>query len=198
MREQLYLRDPASLLSYSGQGELRSWLRAAVLHLLINIKTRESRERPTEGGFFEAFVDASPDAEAAYLKEACREEFEQSFMAALGSSSRARSCSCATPWSTGRASTESGPSSVFTARPQPVGWPARDHLVDRTRAELVAALRIGKQDAATYRCARALRQMGTTLDPPTRVGARYPFCSRPSLFLSFPCDLALPLVPLNL
>ncbi len=60
-REKLYLSDPPALAGYQGRCELRGWVRAFALHMLINIVTREARERPTDDGFFDAVVDASPD-----------------------------------------------------------------------------------------------------------------------------------------
>jgi RNA polymerase sigma-70 factor (ECF subfamily) len=83
LREKLFLSDPPSIGGYSGQGDLRAWFRAAVLHLVLNITSRESREVPTDDCFFEAIVDASPTAEAAFLRRACRKEFEEAFVAAV-------------------------------------------------------------------------------------------------------------------
>ncbi len=82
-RELVFLKDPPALAGYAGTGDLRGWLRATVLHMLINASTRETRERPTEGAFFDAVVDAQADAEAAYLKQACRAEFEEAFVEAM-------------------------------------------------------------------------------------------------------------------
>lgn len=84
LREKLFLADPPSIVGYGGQGDLRSWFRAAVLHLVLNITSRESREVPTEGCFFQAILDASPSAEAEFLRRACRKEFEEAFVAAVG------------------------------------------------------------------------------------------------------------------
>src|SRR5262249_51385451 len=66
LREKLFLADPPSVAGYGGQGDLRAWFRAAVLHLVLNITSRESREVPTKDCFFEAVFDASPSAEAAF------------------------------------------------------------------------------------------------------------------------------------
>lgn len=83
LREKLFLTDPPSVAGYGGQGDLRAWFRVAVLHLVLNITSRESRESPTNECFFDAIVDASPSAEAAFLRRACRQEFEEAFVAAV-------------------------------------------------------------------------------------------------------------------
>jgi RNA polymerase sigma-70 factor (ECF subfamily) len=83
LREKLFLADPPSIAGYGGQGDLRAWFRAAVLHLVLNITSRESRETPTRDCFFEAILDASPTAEAAFLRRACRQEFEEAFVLAV-------------------------------------------------------------------------------------------------------------------
>jgi RNA polymerase sigma-70 factor (ECF subfamily) len=84
VRERLYLCETPSLRRYQGRGELRAWFRAAALHLLVNIASRETRERPSDREFFEVLLDARPDAETEYLKQACRLEFEEALGAALG------------------------------------------------------------------------------------------------------------------
>jgi RNA polymerase sigma-70 factor (ECF subfamily) len=83
LREKLFLADPPSVAGYGGKGDLRAWFRAAVLHLVLNITSRESREVPTQDCFFQAILDASPSAEAAYLRRACQQEFEEAFAVAL-------------------------------------------------------------------------------------------------------------------
>jgi RNA polymerase sigma-70 factor (ECF subfamily) len=83
LRERLFLADSPSIAGYGGQGDLRSWFRATVLHLVLNATSREAREVPTNDCFFEAIVDASPTAEAAFLRRACRAEFEEAFVAAV-------------------------------------------------------------------------------------------------------------------
>jgi RNA polymerase sigma-70 factor (ECF subfamily) len=83
LREKLFLADPPSVAGYGGQGDLRAWFRAAVLHFVLNITSREARETPTRDCFFEAILDASPSAEAAFLRRACRKEFEDAFAQAV-------------------------------------------------------------------------------------------------------------------
>jgi RNA polymerase sigma-70 factor, ECF subfamily len=163
VREKLYLHDPPALAGYAGQGDLGAWLRAAVLHFLINVATREARERPTGGAFFDAIVDTSADAEAAYLKEACREEFEQAFTAALARLPARDRVLLRYAFADGQSVDQVG--SIFRVhRATAARWiaKARDQLVDETRAELMRTLGIGEGDAASIVRA-ALSRMGTTL-----------------------------------
>jgi RNA polymerase sigma-70 factor (ECF subfamily) len=163
VREKLYLHDPPALAAYAGRGDLGAWLRAAVLHLLINVATRETRERPTEVAFFDAVVDTSADIEAAYLKEACRDEFEQAFTAALARLDARERVLLRYAFADGQSVDEIGV--IFRVhRATAARWvaKARDRLVEETRAEIMRALRIGEGEAASIVRA-ALSRMGTTL-----------------------------------
>jgi RNA polymerase sigma-70 factor (ECF subfamily) len=163
VREKLYLHDPPALAGYAGQGDLGGWLRAAVLHMLINVATRETRERPEGVAFFDAIVDTSADAEAAYLKEACRAEFEQAFTAALARLAPRDKVLLRYAFADGQTVDQIG--TIFRVhRATAARWiaKARDQLVDETRAELMRELRIGEGDAASIVRA-ALSRMGTTL-----------------------------------
>jgi RNA polymerase sigma-70 factor, ECF subfamily len=163
IRDKLYLHDPPALAGYSGQGDLGAWLRAAVLHFLINVATRETRERPTEWAFFDAVVDTSADLEASYLKEACRDEFEQAFTVALGRLQARDKLLLRYAFADGQNVDEIG--AIFRVhRATAARWvgKARDRLVEETRAELMRALQIGEADAASIVRA-ALSRMGTTL-----------------------------------
>jgi RNA polymerase sigma-70 factor (ECF subfamily) len=84
VREKLLLGVPAGILGFAGTGALRGWMRAAVLHMLLNIAQRESREEPTDADLFEVVIGAEESAEAAYVKLACRDEFEAALAFAMG------------------------------------------------------------------------------------------------------------------
>jgi RNA polymerase sigma-70 factor (ECF subfamily) len=131
--------------------------------MLINIATRETRERPREVAFFDAIVDTSADAEAAYLKEACRAEFEEAFTAALARLAPRDRILLRYAFADGQSVDQIG--TIFQVhRATAARWvaKARDQLVDETRAELMRALQIGEGDAASIVRA-ALSRMGTTL-----------------------------------
>jgi RNA polymerase sigma-70 factor (ECF subfamily) len=163
VRTLLFLSEPPALAGYSGTGALRGWVRAAVLHFLINVSTREARERPTEAAFFESVVDASPDAEAAYLKEACRAEFEQAFAAAMESLEPRDRALLRYAFADGSSVDQIG--AVYGVhRATAARWvaAARDALVERTRAELMARLRVSETEAGSI-VRVALSRMGMSL-----------------------------------
>jgi RNA polymerase sigma-70 factor (ECF subfamily) len=83
LRERLFLHNPPSIATYSGQGDLRGWVRAAALHLLLNVAARERREQPTDDAFFDAMLDASADAEVRLVKRMCREDLRAALAAAF-------------------------------------------------------------------------------------------------------------------
>ncbi len=163
VRQRLFLDDPPSLAGYSGHGDLRAWFRAAILHMLINIATRETRERPTEDGFFDAVVDGGVDAEAAYLKQACRAEFEEAFAAALARLDARERMMLKYAFADGLSASEIA--SIFTVHKATAArWvsDARSRLVAETRADLMTRLNVDENDAESILRA-ALSRMGTSL-----------------------------------
>jgi RNA polymerase sigma-70 factor, ECF subfamily len=163
VRGLLFFSDPPAVAGYSGTGELRSWVRATVLHFLLNVATREARERPTAAAFFDAVIDSSPDVEAAYLKEACRAEFEQASTAALQSLEPRDRALLRYAYADGANVDEIG--AVYRVhRATAARWvaAARDLLVERTRAELMTRLRVSETEAVSIVRA-ALSRMGGSL-----------------------------------
>lgn len=163
MRERLFFSDPPAIASYAGRGDLRAWVRAATVHLLLNIASRETRERPTDDVFFDAVVDADPNAEAGYLKLACRAEFEASFAAALASLTSREKMLLRYAYADGLS--VDGIGAVFRVhRATAARWvaAARTKLVEYTYAELVARLDIDPLEAESIVRA-ALSGVGTTL-----------------------------------
>jgi RNA polymerase sigma-70 factor (ECF subfamily) len=69
---------PPKILDYAGTGDLRAWLRVALSRFLLNVASREGRERPEDLPFFEALSDGSTSAEADYLRAACGAELRAS------------------------------------------------------------------------------------------------------------------------
>jgi RNA polymerase sigma-70 factor, ECF subfamily len=163
VRSLLFFSHPPAVAGYSGAGELRSWLRATVLHFLINISNREGRERPTDAAFFDAVIDSSPDVEAAYLKEACRIEFDEALCAALKSLEPRDRALLRYAFADGANVDQIG--AVYRVhRATAARWvaAARDLLVERTRAELMARLRVSETEAGSIVRA-ALSRMGGSL-----------------------------------
>lgn len=93
LRERLFVGEEPGILAYAGTGALRGWVRAAGLHLLLNMTARETREVPSKDSeLFEVVIGDEPSAEAAYVKLACRKELEAALgvaMSALGDRERA-------------------------------------------------------------------------------------------------------------
>jgi RNA polymerase sigma-70 factor (ECF subfamily) len=163
MREKLFLGSPPGLLGYAGHGDLRGWLRAAVLHALLNVTTRETREQPTEDRFFDAVIDAGSNAEAAILKGSCRSEFEGAFRAAVAKMTDRQRSLLRYAFTDGLNVEEIG--AVFRVhRATAARWvaQARTELVDETRAELMTRLGISLVDAESIMRA-ALSQVSGSL-----------------------------------
>jgi RNA polymerase sigma-70 factor (ECF subfamily) len=148
MREKLFLASPPALLGYAGHGDLKGWLRAATLHALLNAATRETREQPTDDRFFDAVIDAGASAEAAYLKRACRSEFEGAFRAAMERMNDRQRALLRYAFTDGMNVDQIG-AAFRVHRATAARWvaQARTQLVDETRAELVARLQISQGDA---------------------------------------------------
>jgi RNA polymerase sigma-70 factor (ECF subfamily) len=148
MREKIFLTKPPALLGYAGHGDLRGWLRAATLHALLNVATRETRETPTDDRFFDAVIDAGATAEAAYLKRACRSEFEDAFRAAVERLSNRERSLLRYAFTDGMNVDQIG-AAFRVHRATAARWVAhaRAKLVDETKAELVTRLQISQVDA---------------------------------------------------
>jgi RNA polymerase sigma-70 factor (ECF subfamily) len=163
LREKLFVRRPSPLERYAGKGDLGAWLRVVTVHLLLDIANRETRERPTEDGFFEAVVDARPSSEAAYLKQACKDEFREAFAAALARMPDREKSLLRYAFGDGRSIDEIG--AIFRVhRATAARWvaKARELLVEETRADLMKRLQVDATDAESIMRA-ALSRMGTTL-----------------------------------
>jgi len=163
IRESVYLRDPPALLGYDGRGSLRHWLRATVLHAVLNIASRENRENPTDAEFFEAIVDSSAAADDVYLKIACKKEFRDAFLRALEHLSHRERALLQYAFADGMNVDRIG--AIFRVhRATAARWiaNARQHLVDRTHAELATRLALAPNEVSSIVRA-ALSGIGTTL-----------------------------------
>jgi RNA polymerase sigma-70 factor (ECF subfamily) len=163
VREKLFLSKRPALLAYTGTGDLRGWFRATVLHFLVNVLARETRERPTDERFFDVVVDASPDAEVAYLKQACSEQFEQAFGVAMARLEPREKLLLRYAFADGLTVDQIAP--IFRVhRATAARWvaKARARVVDETLAALKAALQIDDDTAGSIVRA-ALSRMGVSL-----------------------------------
>jgi len=78
VHEKLFVGERPRIADYSGRGELRSWLRVAILRVLLNATTRETREVPIADELFLA-VPEPTDPESIHLRRAHAEAFKASF-----------------------------------------------------------------------------------------------------------------------
>jgi RNA polymerase sigma-70 factor, ECF subfamily len=163
MRETLVLRDPPAVAAYAGTGSLRGWVRAAALHMLLNVVQRETREEPTDEALFEVMVGSDPSAEAAYVKLACRAELEGALAVAMASLSDRDRGLLRHAFVDGRSVDEIG--AIYGVhRATAARWvaAARAQLVDFTRADLVRRLAISETEARSI-IAAALSGVGSML-----------------------------------
>ena len=163
LREKLFLGEKPSIAGYGGQGDLRAWFRAAVLHLVLNVTSRESREAPTNDCFFDAIVDASPTAEAAFLRRACRADFEDAFVAAVNELPSREKSLLRYAFNDKLTIDEVG--AIFQVhRATAARWiqRAQSLLVDATRRALAQRLNISEAEADSV-VRGALSSLGTTL-----------------------------------
>ena len=77
--EKLFTGDAPKIAEYSGKGELRTWLRVALTRMLINLTTRETRERPAEDALFAALPGAAEDPELEHLRRTYATELRAAF-----------------------------------------------------------------------------------------------------------------------
>lgn len=86
LRHRLLAAGPEAsagrLLSYSGRGDLRAWVRVAALRTWLNLERETARERAQPSD--DLLVDrAAGDLELEFLKGAYRESFHRAFLEAL-------------------------------------------------------------------------------------------------------------------
>ncbi len=163
VREKLLLGERPAVLGYAGTGALRGWVRAAVLHMLLNVAQRETREQPTDADLFEVVIGAEPSAEAAYVKLTCRAEFEAAFAVAMDALS-ARDKGLLRHAYVDRRNVDDIGAIYGVHRATAARWvaAARDELVDRTRADLIRRLGVSEAEARSIIVA-ALSGVGSML-----------------------------------
>lgn len=163
VREKLLLTVPASILGYAGTGSLRGWVRAAVLHMLLNISQRETREEPTDAELFEVVIGAEPTAEATYIKHTCREEFEAAFAFGMSELDH-RDKSLLRHAFVDRRNVDDIGAIYGVHRATAARWvaAARIRLVEQTRADLMLRLGVSETEARSIIIA-ALSGVGSML-----------------------------------
>ncbi len=163
LREKLFLTDPPAIAGYAGAGVLRGWVRAAALHMLLNISQRERREEPTDAALFDIVIGAEPNAEAAYVKLTCRGEFEAAFALAMSQLDAREKSLLRHAFVDGRSVDAIG--EIYGGhRSTAARWvaTARARLVERTRADLMRRLGVSDTEAHSI-IAAALSGVGSML-----------------------------------
>ena len=163
MREKLLFTSPPAILSYSGAGALRAWVRASALNLLINMSQRETREEPTDAALFDALMGGTGGADVAYVKLASRAEFEAALSFAMrGLGDRDKNL-LRHAYVDGRSIDEIG-ALYAVHRATAARWvaSARTQLVDRTLEDLMRRLRISQSEAQSI-VAASLSGIGSML-----------------------------------
>lgn len=94
LREKLFVPAqgaPPRIASFTGQGPLLSWLRAAAVRTALNLKRPDRRDETAEDEQLEQLPLAGPDPELALMRAHHRPVFQAAFRAALaGLSARER------------------------------------------------------------------------------------------------------------
>lgn len=163
VREKLVLQDPPAIAGYSGMGALRGWVRAAVLHMLLNVAQRETREQPTDDALFDVMIGSDPGAEAAYVKLACRAELEAALAFGMNVLDDRDRCLLRYAFVDGRNIDEIG--AIYSVhRATAARWisSARQRLVDLTREDLMRRLGVSETEARSI-IAAALSGVGSLL-----------------------------------
>ncbi len=81
---RLFVGEHPKIHDYSGRGELRTWLRVAIMRLLLNAKERETRELPIGEELFRSLPEpATP--EVLHFRETYREAIHAAFVEAVAS-----------------------------------------------------------------------------------------------------------------
>jgi RNA polymerase sigma-70 factor (ECF subfamily) len=94
LRTRFFVAPPGAspqITLYAGRGDLRNWVRAAIVRTILNLVTRRPKEVSTEEHLLEALPSDEADPELAHMKEVYRTEFRRAFaeaMGALGSEER--------------------------------------------------------------------------------------------------------------
>ncbi len=163
LREKLFLADPPSILGYAGTGSLRGWVRAAALHLLLNVVHRETREQPSDDELFDVVIGDEATAESAYVKLACKEELEAALSFAMSELSD-RDKSLLRHAFVDRRNVDEVAAIYSVHRATAARWiaAARRELVEHTRADLMRRLVISDAEAKSI-IAAALSGVGSML-----------------------------------
>jgi RNA polymerase sigma-70 factor (ECF subfamily) len=150
LRTKLFVSIPGAhpkIATYSGRGDLRSWVRAAAVRTAISLLRGQGREVPVPDDMLGAVPAPIDDPHLAHYKELYRAEFKQAFEAAFAALQSRDRTLLRYKFVDGLSLDEIG--AIYGVHRATVArWLAttRDALLTGTRAGLRARLAIGDSD----------------------------------------------------
>lgn len=80
-REKLFAKDPPKIIEYSGQGDLRNWLRVTLTRTLLDMSRKRREHVQDESDRFQLLEPPSPgaDPELDFMKAHYRDAFRRAF-----------------------------------------------------------------------------------------------------------------------
>jgi len=144
LRRHLFVAEGEALpkiAEYSGKGDLAGWLRIIAVRIALRSVERKGREVPAEEDALLAFRAPVDDPELELAKRQCRDQFKESFCAAL-KSLESRDRNLLRYHYIDALSTEEVAALFHVHRATAVRWlaSARGQLLQATRAELARRL----------------------------------------------------------
>jgi RNA polymerase sigma-70 factor (ECF subfamily) len=149
MREKLLVagaEGPAKIAAFTGQGQLRNWLRVASMRTALNL-ARGPSEVPVKAEQLLDLPGAVADPELDYIKRTYREEFKAAFASSLDAlSSRERNL---VRYAIGQGMNAESIAPIYGVHATTVRrWlaGARDTLFEGVRREMMARLRVNRPE----------------------------------------------------
>jgi RNA polymerase sigma-70 factor (ECF subfamily) len=144
LRRHLFVAEGEAspkIAEYSGKGDLAGWLRIIAVRVALRSVGRKGREVPAEEDALLAFRAPVDDPELELAKQQCRDQFKQSFCAAL-KSLESRDRNLLRYHYIDELSTEEVAALFHVHRATAVRWlaAARHQLLEATRAQLARRL----------------------------------------------------------
>lgn len=146
-REKLFARDRPKIAEYSGQGDLRSFLRVTLVRTLIDLSRKRTESPGADEDRVQSVPAPGPDPELDYLKKLYASEFKQAFEeAALALSPEDRN-TLRYHYAHGLTIDQLGALyNVHRATAARRVAKARDDLLSETRRRLMARLRLDRDE----------------------------------------------------
>lgn len=147
IREKLFVGEAPKIASYTGRGDLRSWVRAVAVRAAISLLRRQKREVPVADPVLGALADPADDPEIAHLKDLYRGEFSRAFRDAFAALSARDRTLLRYKFADGLSIDEIA--TIYDVhRATAARWLARirERLLVETRKRLKASLQVGSSE----------------------------------------------------